>query len=271
MATKVSNFSDLIQRVTASCLLHPLSAANRHASDASDRQDGGTDSDDDNYKTEEEEEEEEEEGEEEGDLKNWDGKSKNELSQLSSGRVMQMEMLLGEVFEAISAMKRAYVSLQDSHYPWDPDRMRVADVAVVAELRRLGVLKERFRRSVGGNGGRGRRKVVAAATLREVVAPYEAAVEELKRDLKVKEIEIDNLKEKLQTAASHSGSSSGGKKGKSKKKVSCISQGQDPILSSQHSFDKNTPSHLHSRINSFFLKKKKKTKLLLLLRNYTSG
>lgn len=228
MTTKVSNFSDLIQRVTASCLLHPLSAATRHASDASDRQDGVTDSDEDNYKTEEEEEE----WEEEEDLKNWDGKSKIERSEMSAGRVMQMEMLLGEVFEAVSAMKRAYVSLQDSHCPWDPDKMRVADVAVVAELRRLGVLKERFRRSVGVGGGRGKRKVVAAATLREVVAPYEAAVEELKRDLKAKEVEIDNLKEKLQTAASLSGSS-GGKKGKSKKKVSCISQGQAliPFLS----------------------------------------
>lgn len=221
MATKVSNFSDLIQRVTASCLLHPLSAT-RHASDVSNRPDSGTDSDEDNYITEEEEEEEEK-GEEEEDLKNWEGKSKSERTELSVGRVMQMEMLLGEVFEAVSAMKRAYVSLQDAHCPWDPDRMRVADVAVVAELRRLGVLKERFRRSVGG-GGRGRRKVVAAATLREVVAPYEAAVDELKRDLKAKEVEIDNLKEKLQTAASLSGTSSGGKKGKSKKKVSCISQ-----------------------------------------------
>lgn len=136
-----------------------------------------------------------------------------------------MEVLIGEVFEAFSAVKKAYVSLQEAHCPWDPDRMRVCDAAVVAELRRIGVLRERFRRkNVGGE--RGRR--VVGATLREVVAPYEAAVEELKRELKVKEVEVENLKDKLKNAVVVTGGSGGKKNGRghhqSKRRVGCSTQ-----------------------------------------------
>lgn len=140
-------------------------------------------------------------------------------------------MLMGEVFEAVLSMKRAYVSMQEAHCPWDPDKVREADVAVVAELRRLVVLRERFRRCGGVGRGRGRgRRVVGEATLREVVAPYEAAVEEMKREVKKKEREVENLREKLKTATNLGGS--GGKKGssgrshQSKRKVSCIGQGK---------------------------------------------
>nr|CAD1818296.1 unnamed protein product [Ananas comosus var. bracteatus] len=102
------------------------------------------------------------------------------------GRVREMEALMGDVFDTVSAMKRAYVSLQEAHCPWDPDKMRVADAAVVAELRKLGRLRDRFRRS--GAGG-GRRASASAAPLREAVAPYEAALDDMKRELKAKETE----------------------------------------------------------------------------------
>ena len=59
-----------------------------------------------------------------------------------------------------------------------------ADVAVVAEIRRLGVFRERFRRR---RGRRVRRR--EAPQMREVVAPYEAVVEELKREVKAKDLE----------------------------------------------------------------------------------
>nr|GMC76970.1 IRK-interacting protein [Ipomoea batatas] len=223
MANKVSNFSDLIQRVTASCLLHPLVAAG-HDDEVSVSRDGD-DSDDDNYKANVEAEKEnthyEDAGEEAADFKLLGGGREESRTE----RIIEMEMILGEVFEAVSAMKRAYVSLQEAHCPWDPDKMRVADVAVVAELRRIGVLKERYRRSVGSDDvGRGRRRV-GAATLREVVAPYEAVVDDFKREVKAKEAEIQNLKEKLKTATSLAHCSTGsGKKGKSKRKVSCSTQ-----------------------------------------------
>ncbi|GFP97287.1 hypothetical protein PHJA_001872800 [Phtheirospermum japonicum] len=195
MASKVSNFSDLIQRVTASCLLHPLAGVQE-----------------DDYHDAAAEEEEDAEAEEELKIINPNSESH------APPRVVELETLMGQVFDAVSAMKRAYVSLQEAHCPWDPDKMRISDVAVVAELRRLGLLRERFRRGVGG-GVRG----LGAATLREVVAPYEAAVEELKREVKARQTEVDNLRDKLKTATSFD-RSSGKSKGKSRRRVSCTTK-----------------------------------------------
>lgn len=197
MANKVSNFSDLIQRVTASCLLHPL-AAGRHGSGEISPHHSQDDTD--------AEEEEEEVIVEEEKFRGWEEATINKET--------EMEMVMGEVFDAVSCMKRAYVTLQEAHCPWDPDKMRGADASVVAELKRIGMLRERFRRTVRG----GTRLV--GATLREVVAPYEAAVEDLKRELKYKQTEVDNLRDKLKIATSPSG----GKKSKphySHRKLSC--------------------------------------------------
>ncbi|KAJ9146753.1 hypothetical protein P3X46_028984 [Hevea brasiliensis] len=234
MANKVSNFSDLIQRVAASCLLHPL-AASRHdsgnvAGDVRERYEYETDERED-FKEEEEEDVDEEMEEKKGSFKGWD-QEKNKSGMVAIERVMEMEMLMNEVFDSISAMKKAYVSLQEAHCPWDPERMRVADVTVVGELRRLGVLRERFRRrvSIGGHGGRKRIDVGGGlGMLREVVAPYEAAVEELKREVKSRELEVENLKDKLKNL-SPSLSNGNGKKGRfqSKRKVSCSQAAQAP-------------------------------------------
>lgn len=116
-------------------------------------------------------------------------------------RVMEMEKVMKEVFEAVSSMKRAYATLQEAHCPYDTDKIRVADVAVISELKRLAVLRERFRRrSSSIICSRGNRNGVVTR-VREVVAPYEAAVEELKREVKAREVEVENLKEKLNTVA----------------------------------------------------------------------
>ncbi|XP_040992147.1 protein GRAVITROPIC IN THE LIGHT 1 isoform X1 [Juglans microcarpa x Juglans regia] len=235
MAGKVTNFSDLIQRVAASCLLHPL-AAGRHGSGENRVGD-----DDDEYELSEEHEDEEEEEERESEaeekerLKAWEGMNE----EVRVERVVEMERLMNEVFDTVSGMKRAYASLQEAHCPWDPEKMRVADVAVVGELRKLGVLRERFRRTTSLIGGstrrksRGRGRGSGVATVREVVAPYEAAVEELKREVKLREVEVENLKEKLRTVAVSSLSLTGtnGKKGSSrshhsKRKVVSAPQGQ---------------------------------------------
>ncbi|GER25676.1 hypothetical protein STAS_01264 [Striga asiatica] len=209
MSARASNFSDLIQRVTASCLLHPLSGVARP--------DGDDDEDRDAAAEEEEQKEEEDpaDGEEDG----FEALGAPTVGPHAPPRVAELEMLVGQVFDAVAAVKRAYVSLQGAHCPWDPDRIRVADAAVVAELRRMGLLRERFRRGVGGGRARG----VGTATLREVVAPYEAAVEELKREVRSKQTEIEGLREKLKTA-SFSERASGKSKGKSRRRVSCTTQ-----------------------------------------------
>ncbi|KAK4275213.1 hypothetical protein QN277_018337 [Acacia crassicarpa] len=218
MTRKVSNFSDLIQRVTASCLLHPLADTRYDSSCEKDDKflyesepNMGADDDGEDEGDGEDEEDDEIDGYGEGKMVNL--KALGEKKKLK-----QMESLLEDVFESVSAMKRAYMSLQEAHCPWDPEKMRVADVAVVAELRKVAVLRERFRRRRGVDENGRRRKVRRreAASLREVVAPYEAVVEELKREVKAKDLEVHNLKEKLDNVVtlSSNGGGSGGSGGK---------------------------------------------------------
>ncbi|KAJ0266747.1 Protein GRAVITROPIC IN THE LIGHT 1 [Hirschfeldia incana] len=219
MANKVSNFSDLIQRVTASCLLHPLSAGRQ---DLAGNRRGEYDSE-----GEEEEDEiqyeEDENGEEEETVRR---KSGGGSVAVSVEAVQEMEMVMEEVFTAAAALKRAYVLLQDAHSPWDPEKMHDADVAMVAELRRIGTLRERFRRVRGGTGGGRRRKNDGGrGMLREAVAPYEAVVKELKKEVKAKDNEIENLKEKVKAMVN--GNGNGGKKHHrllSSRKVNCTTQ-----------------------------------------------
>lgn len=197
MANKVANISDIIHRVASSCLSHHLPGCNtmHHHDDESmdgcddraalERDEAATVT----TATEDQEEEDEEDSSTETLTNIWE----DEKGVLILERVKEMEGLMTEVFEAVSAAKKAYVSLQEAHCPWDPDRMRVADAAVVGELRRLGRLRDQFRRVGGG----ARPAWVGAPLLREVVAPYEAALEDLRRELKAKEVEVEGLKEKL--------------------------------------------------------------------------
>lgn len=90
------------------------------------------------------------------------------------------------------------MELQGAHCPWDPDKMRSADASVVAELRHLARLRDRFRRSAAA-GGRIPRPSPSAPPLREAVAPYEAALDDLRRQLQAKQAEVDGLKDKLTT------------------------------------------------------------------------
>ncbi|GAB2274432.1 hypothetical protein Dimus_009202 [Dionaea muscipula] len=242
-SNRVSQFSDLIQRVTSSCLLHPL-GANRSFDPHQIRGEGEDEDDTDEGKEEEEglqsSDDDDEEGGEaiENDLRHnkESGSSKEEV--VGRGEATELVALMGQVFDAVSSVKRAYASLQEAHNPWDPEKMRVADAAIVAELRRLGMMRERLKRGFGGGGGvrsisRGGK--VVAETVREVVAPYEAAVEELKREVKAKEAEVENLREKLNSAVNVRGGGGGGggagggnKRSQSRRKVGCI-QGQVPL------------------------------------------
>nr|CAD1817691.1 unnamed protein product [Ananas comosus var. bracteatus] len=205
MSTRVSNIADLIHRVGSSCLAHrlPVATASTMATTPtstttppqtpisptrnmtklkrSERGKGSVEDEDDD------EEEEEEEA-----LRIWEEGKRGGAGGL--GRP------------------------PGAHCPWDPDKMRVADAAVVAELRKLGRLRDRFRRS--GAGG-GRRASASAALLREAVAPYEAALDDMKRELKAKETEVESLKEKLRSSTALGGSARRGRF-HSSKRVGCI-------------------------------------------------
>ncbi|KAL6636606.1 hypothetical protein ACP70R_024178 [Stipagrostis hirtigluma subsp. patula] len=149
-----------------------------------------------------------EEEEEEEKLKIWEQGDEEQRRKAAaeargaadSGRARDAEALLAEVFDAVSGVRRAYAALQGAHCPWDPDKMRTADAAVVAELRHLARLRDRFRRSAAA--GHIPPPNPAAPPLREAVAPYEAALDELRGQLQAKQAEVDGLKEKLAAATS---------------------------------------------------------------------
>ncbi|XP_021821145.1 protein GRAVITROPIC IN THE LIGHT 1 [Prunus avium] len=251
MAGKVSNFSDLIQRVAASCLLHPL-AAGRHDPGNSPMSRRGGDEEDEAYENEsyDEHDEDDEEEQDEGEIGDgglgFRAREDRGTSTKTKKEVIEMEMAMREVFDAVSAMKKAYVNLQEAHSPWDQEKLRTADVAVVGELRKLGVLRERFRRRCTSGGGGG--VVMTASTLREVVAPYEAAVEELKREVKSREVEIQNLMEKLNGVVNISHSKKG--RSLSRRKVGCSSQTQVAVTPAPELFEA-TMSQVREASKSF--------------------
>uniref|UniRef100_A0ACD5WD51 Uncharacterized protein n=1 Tax=Avena sativa TaxID=4498 RepID=A0ACD5WD51_AVESA len=225
MASKAVTIGDLIHRVASSCLSNRF-PANYAISDASDLDD---DDDDDPFADAQEcrrsppdKAGDEDEGDEEvRKLKIWEeGEEEKRRKNVSATAVVaavaaeeeevkvkerveragDAEALMAEVFDAVSGVRRAYAALQGAHCPWDPDRMRAADAGVVAELRHLARLRDRFRRSAASPGGHIPRP--SAQPLREAVAPYEAELDDLRRQLQGKQAEVDGLKEKLTAATS---------------------------------------------------------------------
>ncbi|KAJ4797843.1 hypothetical protein LUZ62_049089 [Rhynchospora pubera] len=146
-------------------------------------------------------EDEEEEEEEQQRLRLWEQEDKDPTSSSSSGskdqsqsQLHMMDSLLAHVFHSVSAVKRAYRTLQQAHCPWDPHKIHAADAALVSELRKLDTLRDRFRRA------RMRAPTTPASPppmLSDAVAPYEAALHDLKNDLKLKDAELENLRHRL--------------------------------------------------------------------------
>ncbi|KAG8061588.1 hypothetical protein GUJ93_ZPchr0003g18659 [Zizania palustris] len=217
MASKAVTIGDLIHRVATSCLSKRL-PGNYALHDS-----GDTDLDDDDddpfadftdaasgdeerkrspsseVVTEEEGDNKDEDAEE-GKLKIWEEKRKVSAVVASGAeRARDAEVLMAEMFDAVSGVRRAYSALQEAHCPWDPDKMRTADAKVVAELRHLARLRDRFRRSAAT--GHIPRSSPTAPPLREAVAPYEAALDDVWRQLQAKQAEVDGLKEKLAVAS----------------------------------------------------------------------
>lgn len=204
---KVWNFSDLIQRFAASCLLRPLTSSWRDSDELPNELSEAFDSEFDEYY----EGQMLMEGEDEED----DGSCQEKLTEL--------RVLMNQMFGAASAVKRAMLTLQEAHRTWDPDRMRAADVAVVEELTRLGALGEMWRRRRSsvmtckkGGGGGGKTRGAGGGS---DSGPHELAVEELK----ARPVDVENLKEKLSVSSfgSHGIGKKKSRSSQSKRKVGC--------------------------------------------------
>ncbi|GJN22818.1 hypothetical protein PR202_gb10417 [Eleusine coracana subsp. coracana] len=206
MAGKAVTVGDLIHRVASSCLSNrlPCNYTLRDSVVDSDLEDEDDDpfadavsSSDKCRRSPSHPPEEEEEEEEEEKLKIWEEEGRKANGGAGGA---ETETLLAEVFDAVSGVRRAYAALQGAHCPWDPDKMRSADAAVVAELRHLARLRDRFRRAAAAGGRLPHPSAPSPPPLREAVAPYEAALDDLRRQLQAKQAEVDGLKEKLAAA-----------------------------------------------------------------------
>ncbi|XAR58847.1 hypothetical protein NMG60_11014408 [Bertholletia excelsa] len=89
---------------------------------------------------------------------------------------------IGRLFEAISALKLAYVQLQGAHIPYDPEKIKAADELVVGRLEALCKIKRAYKEK----------------QFREAIQVHESMLEKLKIQVKTKNSEIRTLIAELQ-------------------------------------------------------------------------
>ncbi|CAL5353257.1 unnamed protein product [Camellia sinensis] len=104
-----------------------------------------------------------------------------------------MEIL--ELFDSISALKSAYVRLQEAHIPYDPDKIKSANELVVAHLESICKIKRAYKekqfKEINSISA-------SSALLLAEIHVQESLLEKLKFQVKIKNSEILNLKEELQ-------------------------------------------------------------------------
>ncbi|KAI7982942.1 Protein GRAVITROPIC IN THE LIGHT 1 [Camellia lanceoleosa] len=100
-----------------------------------------------------------------------------------------------ELFDSISALKSAYVRLQEAHIPYDPDKIKSANELVVAHLESICKIKRAYKekqfKEINSISA-------SSALLLAEIHVQESLLEKLKFQVKIKNSEILNLKEELQ-------------------------------------------------------------------------
>ncbi|KAI5059297.1 hypothetical protein GOP47_0025616 [Adiantum capillus-veneris] len=143
------------------------------------------------------------------DAENTDAESSKSQSSLTydpteiSLKVQVMETLITNVFSTISSLKSAYMQLQSAHVPYDPDKIQIADKAVISELKRLSELKHTYRERLAivssGQGddepalsteGEGEKKS-------EILKSYEGIISNFHNEIQKKNSVVENLKDML--------------------------------------------------------------------------
>ncbi|KAK8955244.1 hypothetical protein KSP40_PGU007047 [Platanthera guangdongensis] len=113
----------------------------------------------------------------------------------------EMDKLAANIFAGISAIKASYAQLQVAQLPYDPDAIQSADRAIVAELKRLSVLKQSFlKNQVAGEDVRPAPLDAQIEEQRNLLKTYKITTAKLDSELRSKESEIVSLQSELQTA-----------------------------------------------------------------------
>eukprot|EP00252_Welwitschia_mirabilis_P019700 TRINITY_DN4633_c0_g1_i1.p1 TRINITY_DN4633_c0_g1~~TRINITY_DN4633_c0_g1_i1.p1 ORF type:complete len:473 (-),score=71.65 TRINITY_DN4633_c0_g1_i1:514-1932(-) len=112
-----------------------------------------------------------------------------------------LEILLSKLFANVSALKAAYVELQAAHAPFDPEKIQIADRAVIEELKNLSELKHLYKE---------RDKIVESpkdskleAEIREqqsMLKTYEVMVKNYQSQIQTRDLELEKLRQDLKEA-----------------------------------------------------------------------
>ncbi|KAG6421403.1 hypothetical protein SASPL_117954 [Salvia splendens] len=108
------------------------------------------------------------------------------------------EAFVAKLFAGLSSIKASYAQLQYAQSPYDADGIQSADRTIVAELKKLSELRQRFLKKELGEASPATALLVAEAQEQSsVVKMYEITSRKLDSQVKLKESEILFLKEKL--------------------------------------------------------------------------
>ncbi|KAA8543668.1 hypothetical protein F0562_021586 [Nyssa sinensis] len=100
-----------------------------------------------------------------------------------------------KLFDSISALKLAYVRLQEAHLPYDPEKLEAANELVVSQLQALCKIKRAYKEKQFKEANS---MSACSALLLAEIQVHEELLEGLKSQIKVKDTEILGLQQALQ-------------------------------------------------------------------------
>ncbi|XWS71937.1 hypothetical protein CRYUN_Cryun03dG0181600 [Craigia yunnanensis] len=103
-----------------------------------------------------------------------------------------------KLFDTVSALKSAYVQLQEAHIPYDPVKIIAADELVVSKLETLCEVKRTYKEK---RFSKSKLDSSFLELMRSEVEVNEKLLENLKSENKTKDLEIARLKQELQDLA----------------------------------------------------------------------
>ncbi|KAG2669841.1 hypothetical protein I3843_14G053200 [Carya illinoinensis] len=101
-----------------------------------------------------------------------------------------------KLFDEVSALKLAYVQLQEAHIPYKPEKIMAADELVVSQLEVLCKIKHAYKERKVTN--KAKLDSSACSHLQVEIESSERLLEDLKSQVNAKDFEILRLKQKLQ-------------------------------------------------------------------------
>lgn len=99
-----------------------------------------------------------------------------------------------QLFESVSALKLAYIELQEAHVPYDPDKIVAADEHVVAQLEALCKIKRSYKEK---QLIKAKRDSSYVDCVQAEIKVNEKLLEKLKTEKRAKDAEIDQLRQQL--------------------------------------------------------------------------